>query len=78
MHSPNITDSITNGQNKGIACPHCSSISGHFGFCFTITGQTLGDYVKIQDGTAQPKALGPNVGDHILLKAFGITWKWEA
>jgi hypothetical protein len=41
-----VSDPITNAQNEGTACPHCGSASGHYGYCATLTGQSLQDYAN--------------------------------
>jgi hypothetical protein len=54
MRHIEVTDPITIAQNEGIACPHCGSRFGHYGFCATITGQSLQDYAQ---GKPLPVAL---------------------
>lgn len=64
-----VIDSITNAQNEGTACPHCGSTSGHWGYCATITGQSLQDYAQ---GNPLPVALPLNDYDAVLLAALHI------
>ena len=69
MQYVEVVDPITNAQNEGVPCPHCSSRFGHYGFCATLTGQSLPDYAQ---GKPLPVALPITEYDTILLSALHI------
>lgn len=69
MQRVTVTDPITNSQNEGTACSHCGSRFGHYGFCATITGQSLQDYAQ---GKPLPTVLPITDYDAVLLAALHI------
>lgn len=65
-----VYDPVTRTQNEGMACPHCGSASGHYGFCAILTGQSLQDHAQ---GKPLPIVLPITEYDAVLLAALHIS-----
>jgi hypothetical protein len=63
MRHIEITDAITDAQNRGELCPHCGSNSGHFIHC-----------ALINRNVAEAKSARLSDADNIRLTSLGVRW----
>ena len=63
MRHIEITDAITDAQNRGELCPHCQSAQGHTILCPTINR-----------AIAEARSARLSEADNIRLTSLGVTW----
>jgi hypothetical protein len=71
MRDTRIYDAITTDQNRGIKCPSCRSLSGHYQHCRVFSPAVFVDHTE----PVALESLSISEVYNTLLKVMGIKWE---